>query len=208
MPVRARIAADTIDWDLASGDRVRVSMLLPRNRTVTEINENEAWTTTQVAAGQRKWHVRVAPQSQQDWDTFLNVIEVHQPGGVSNVQLVTSPSEQVEGAIIPGRGAPDVLALFNARPGPQLPMTSTGNGITDPANASKLRQAHVRTDGFSVRWTGGAAGTRVFIADLDSSRGWNIQVDEGRPHVVPAERTGALAQIVVEGAGLHTLRVW
>jgi hypothetical protein len=160
----ASISADVISWDLQSGDRVRVTMLLPRQRQITPIDEAQLWANSPIRPQQLKWQVRVAPESEEAWTTFLNVIEVHGPGVASSVQLVTSHEDDVQGALVRRPGNADLVAVFNAAPGPAL-RAPVGRNSYDAANANLLRQVRLRRKGFTIQWTS-ASQTEVFVADL------------------------------------------
>ncbi len=147
MPVRPSISADVLSWDLQSGDRVRVTMLLPRQRQITPIDEAQLWANSPIRPQQLKWQVRVAPESEEAWTTFLNVIDVHGPGAASSVQLVTSPEDDVQGALVRRPGNTDLVAVFNAAPGPAL-RAPVGRNSYDAANANLLRQVRLRRTGF------------------------------------------------------------
>ena len=131
----------------------------------------------------------------KDWDTFLNVIQVGDPGQVT---LVAVPGE-VEGARISRPGAPDVLALFNAQPGALLNPT--------PYHASHddaLRRARLRSSGFTVRWTADGDSTEVFVADLDPGKRWVAELD-GRVLTPSSAASSDLMRLLVTGSGGHSL---
>ena len=206
MPVRPSISADVLSWDLQSGDRVRVTMLLPRQRQVTPIDEAQLWAKSSIRPQQLKWQVRVAPESEETWTTFLNVIDVHGPGGASSVQLVTSPEDDVQGTLVRRPGNMDLVAVFNAAAGPAL-RAPLGRNSYDAANASLLRQVRLRRTGFTIQWASASQTTEVFVADLDSTKSWQYRVDSG-PSMPIALEAGGIGRVSVAGARSHTLVVF
>jgi hypothetical protein len=202
MPVRPSVSESVISWDLPSGDRVRVTMLLPRRRTVTPIDQSQLWSNSNLPAQQRKWHVRVTPESEQPWETFLNVIDVASPDAVTTAQLVTSAEDDVQGTLVRRQGSMDLVALFNAAPGRSSDLASY-----DPGLATLFRQARLRRAGFSVQWVSASQATQVFVADLDSTRSWQYRVDSGPSIPIPLS-DGGIARLTVEGARSHTLVIF
>ncbi len=206
MPVRPSISADVISWDLQSGDSVRVTMLLPRQRQVTPIDEAQLWANSSIRPQQLKWQVRIAPESEEGWTTFLNVIDVHGPGAISSAQLVTSAGNDVQGALIRRPGNLDLVAVFNAAAGPAL-RAPPGRNTYDAANADLLRQVRLRRTGFTVRWASASQATEVFVADLDSTKSWQYSVDS-EPPVPVTLSDGGIGRLTVAGARSHTLVVF
>jgi hypothetical protein len=202
MPVRPSISESVISWDVSSGDRVRVTMLLPRRRTVTPIDQSQFWSNSNLTTQQRKWHVRVTPESEQPWETFLNVIDVASPDAVTTAQLVTSAKDGIQGTLVRRQGNVDLVALFNAAPGRPSDLADY-----DPGSASLLRQARLRRTGFSVQWVSSSQSTEVFVADLDSSRNWQYSVNSG-PSMPIALSDGGIARLIVEGAGPQALVIF
>ena len=178
MPVWPTVSGDVISWDVPSGDRVSLTMLLPRERRVVPVNEAEIWASSPIRPEQRKWQVRVLPVSEQRWTTFLNVIDVHGPGEASSAQLVASAADDVQGALVRRPGSVDLVALFNAAPGAPLPGVP-GRDAYDPVNANLLRQVRLRRTGFTIQWTSASQTADVFVADLDPARTWRYRIDSG-----------------------------
>jgi hypothetical protein len=204
MPVRPSISADQISWDLPSRDRVRVTMLLPRQRQVTPIDEAQLWADSTILPEQRKWQVGIAPEPEQAWTTFLNVIDVHAPNGASSARLVTSAGDDVQGALIRRPGNTDLVAVFNAVPGPKLGVLPGGNGFYDSGNPGLLRQVRLRRTGFTIQWTSATQNTDVFVADLDPAKSWQYRVDSGPPMPIVLS-DGGIGRLTVTGARSHTL---
>ena len=207
MPVRPTISANTISWDVPSGDRVRVSLLLPRQHLVTPLDESDLWAKTAIRPEQRKWQVRVTPESEQTWMTFLNVIDVAAPGATSTAQLVASTGDDVQGTLIRRQGDSDVVAVFNAAAGPALRALPSGNGYYDPAQLTVIREARLRRTGFTIQWASASQRTEVFVADLEPTRSWQYRLDSG-PALPIALSDGGLGRLTVTGARSHTLVVF
>lgn len=204
MPVNPSVAGDTISWQTAV-DAVRVTMLLPRERTVATVDESQRWTEATVTANQRKWHVRVAPTNEQAWHTFLNVVQAHGGAAPADVALVTS-QEGVEGAVVRRAGRPDMVTLFNALPGAKIAALANGLGTYNAGNPSQIRQAHLRSTGFSVQWQSSSGTTRVIVADLNPAKAWQYRLNGGGS--VPLRVTpSGVGTIDVPGARTHTLNV-
>ena len=201
VPPTMSAGATAITWRTPGGQSVQWHPLLPAGSVKTPFDEaalkkagDPSWRTN-VEDRELKHHVKVWPGEKKDWDTFLNVIQVGDPGQVS---VVAVPGE-VEGARISRPGAPDVLALFNAQPSARLDPT--------PYHASHddaLRRAHLRSSGFSVRWTSDAEATEVFVADLDKGKRWVAELD-GRVLRPSSSASSDLMRLLVTGAGAHSL---
>lgn len=203
MPVTPSIAGDTISWETPV-DSLRVTMLLPRERTTTTVNESQKWGTS-VTASQKKWHVRIEPQSEQAWHTFLNVVQAHGGAAPAEVDLVTS-SDRVEGTVVRRAGMPDMVVLFNAMPSARIEALANGLGAHNPANLIQIRRAHVRSTAFNVQWRSGSASTRVIIADLDPAKTWQYRLNGGDSRPLRVTPSG-VATIDVTGARSQTLIV-
>jgi hypothetical protein len=205
-PVKPTFSRDQLSWELASGDLATLEMLLPRRRSIVVVDERQIWPDATMMPDQRKWHVRVAPEIKQGWDTFLNVIQIRGVETTVNAQLVENEGAQVQGALIDRQGASHALVLFNALPGPLLTALPNGNGFYDEAHTHILRTARLRNTGFSVTFSA-SSSTDVFIADLDPSRPWNIRVD-GLRAVPLGVQTSSLARVQIPGIGSHTITVY
>ena len=205
MPVRPTMSGSAMSWDISSGDRVQVTMLLPRQRKLTAIDETQIWATSGIRPQQLKWQVRIAPEAETPFTTFLNVIDVHEPGAAASAQLLTSAADDVHGTLIRRSGSTDVVAVFNAAPGQALRGPDVAGAAT--TNADALRQVRVRRTGFTIQWTAATQATQLFVADLDPARSWQYRVDSGP--ALPLMRPGeAIGRVTVPGAGAHTLAVF
>jgi hypothetical protein len=208
VPVRPTISANTVSWDLGSGERARVTILLPRQQSVTGIDESELWAkNTPVRVEQRKWQIRIMPESEQTWTTFLNVIDVAGAGMTSSAQLVTSSSDDVQGTLIRHQGQSDVVAVFNAAQGPTLQASPGAGGYSNPAQLKLLHDARLRRSGFTIQWPSASQVTDVYVADLDPARSWQYRVNSGPARSVTLQ-DGGIARLTVTGAGSQTLVVF
>jgi hypothetical protein len=205
MPVRPSITGDTIAWQTPTGDALRVNMLLPRERTVTTVDEAQKWPESVVRAEQRKWNARISPAAEQPWVTFLNVVQAHGGAAPADVQALAS-NDGVEGALVRRTGVPDVVVLFNALPSPRIEALPNGLGSYEPHHAPQIRGARLRSTGFTVQWQGATASTRILIADLDPLKPWRYRVDGGESRALPVKASG-LAVVEVSGVRAHTITV-
>lgn len=202
MPVSPVMGATSVSWSTPGGQPVRLTPLLPLGSTKVVQDEtvlartDPAWNAA-VAASELKYHVRIQPATVQPWDTFLNVIQVGEPGAVT----LRSLPGQVEGALISRPGQSDILALFNAAPGPKLV-----EAAFDPSHAPVLRRAHLRSTGFTMNWNAEATATEVFLADLDPGKRWAAAADGVNVADFEASPDG-LAKFTISGAGAHSLKL-
>ena len=207
-PVRPNIDGDRIAWDVRSGDLSELTMLLPRDRDTTAIDETQLWTTASMQAGQRKWMIRIVPDEERKWLTFLNVLNVHDRSRSATAELVTSTTaEDVQGALVHREGQNDVVALFNAEPGPSLNAGNSSRGAYEAATQSTLQGVRLKHKGFTVQWTSATNATDVFVADLDPGRTWQYRVDGGPSTGLSLSEAG-LGRFVVSGSRTHTLIVF
>ncbi len=203
-PVNPSISGNTIAWQTPT-DAVRVTMLLPRERTVSTVDESQKWAAATVRADQRKWHVRIGPAAEGAWHTFLNVVQAYGGSAPADVDLVNS-SDRVEGTVVHRAGHPDMVVLFNATPSGRIEGLANGLGTYNAGNPGQLRSARMRSNGFSVQWQSSAGSTRVIVADLDPSRTWQYRLNGGDSRTLRVSMSG-VATIEVSGARSHTLAV-
>ena len=173
MPVRPTIQQSSISWTTPGGQQVRWLPLLPES-VKTDYDEkalkksgDAAWKGG-VTDSELRYHVKVWPVTKKDWDTFLNVIQVGDGGAVALVK----GSDQAEGVHVARVNQPDVVAMFNAQPSSLLEQAAY-----HPSHDAALRTAHLRSTGYSVKWTAVASATDLLLADLDPTRRWVVEVD-------------------------------
>jgi hypothetical protein len=203
MPVRPSYEQATIRWSTPGGQEVTWSPLLPADGVRTIHDElalrragDPAWKGA-ITDAELKYHVRVRPRREDDWETFLNVVQVGSPGAVDLVSV----ADQIDGVRVSRPGEADVLALFNAVPGTQLEQTHYHSSHRDV-----LRRAHVRSSGFDVTWIARADETDIYLPDLDSSLRWRVTVDN-QLTIALTPASSDVMKLKVNGAGAHTLRV-
>lgn len=201
MPVAPTIGLSTVTWSTPGGQNVRWSPLLPEGVIKTQYDELVLRTSVDpvwrdyIDPAELKYHVRLWPAVKQDWDTFLNVIQVGDAGGL---ELIRQPGE-VDGVRVSRPGLSDVVALFNARPSSKLDETAY-----HPSHDAALRRAHVRSTGYTVTWHANTVDTLVYIADLDTKKIWSVAID-GRSGAPFTPTASNLTIVPVNSGGTHTL---
>lgn len=203
MPVRPTIEPSRISWSTPGGQRIQWSPLLPVASVKTEYDEKAlqkggepAWKSA-VRDAELKYHVKVWPASKSAWDTFLNVIQVGDAGAVA----VVKGTDQTEGVHVSRVNQSDVIVMFNAQPSSPLEPAAY-----HPSHDQALRTARLRSSGYSVKWTSAADSTDIFLADLDPTKRWVVQVD-GRVLIPVIPGSTALLRFIVDAPGTHTLTV-
>lgn len=207
MPVVPAITPEAITWHTAGGQTVRVNTLLPTDQSRTVYDEAANGLKGTIRSSELKYQVRIAPTADRRWDTFLNVIQASDSTtGLSNI-LVSSTNNGTKGVLIKRPGHTDVLALFNATQGPDLPSSKVVNGYleTDSTLLSRLNTNRLHANGFTVFWAAGTT-TKVHLMDLDPAKQWMVAVD-GLPEASLAVSSGSMAIVTVPGSGSHTLQV-
>lgn len=210
-PVRPRLSPDAIAWTTPRGQQVRVSTLWPTGQNRIVVDEDAAWPDEFPfpEKSEQKWHTRIVPATEQQWDAFLNVVQVFDAGVFLRNTRLRSREGEVQGVLAQRGGHADVLALFSVRPGPDLPQpTIHDDGVSEynPAVPGILRGARLLRAGYTVGWTAGSTRTDLFLFDLDPGRRWVASVDGGAESAVRLSRQG-LGRLTVTGARSHTLRL-
>jgi hypothetical protein len=205
-PVEPMLMSDSISWTLPDDQRVSVDTLLPQSQRRLLYDERKLWPT-RVPEAEKKWQVRIVPTTEQQWDTFLNVVQVFDSGASLANSVIRSEDKSVEGVLVKRSGHDDVVALFNAASGSQLPDPRKGAVSVFDANAdTMLDRARVRPGGFTVKWTATTASSSVLLFDLDRTRSWRVSID-GRAAVAVTVSAQGVGTIAVAGAGAHTMSV-
>ncbi|HTE17620.1 MAG TPA: hypothetical protein VK689_04470, partial [Armatimonadota bacterium] len=183
MPVPPTQTEEGLTWQTAGGQGVKVSTLLPVGQRRTLIDEDELWPEdySHPIKEEQKWQVRITPPVEQQWDTFLNVVQAFDAGTPLSSTLVRSAGGEAEGTLLRRETDPDTLVLFGAK-----------------------AAGRVLTSGYRVSWTAVTAGADLFLMDLDPSRSWSVSVDGGAPAAVKVSGQG-VGRLFVRGAGSHTL---
>ncbi len=200
MKTSPTIVGSTITWVTPKGQPVAWQTLLPAAQTKTVYDE------TSLAASDEFWgraiipselgqHVRVSPATVQDFDTFLNTVQV----GVAGVATLVEQAGEVQGVHLTRPTQDDALAVFNAKAA--APLVDVAY---DPSHAAALDRAHLRATGYQVTWTA-TAQTLVFLLDLDPAKTWTRSVDGSA--AVALTLDNGMATFAVPSAGLHRLTV-
>jgi hypothetical protein len=116
MPMPPSLQPNEITWNTAQS-QIKLNTLLPPNQRRQVVDETATWGAADAPASEKKWQVKIAPQFDQDWDTFLNVISVHDTGTMVQNTLVTSAGGLAEGALIERANHNNVLVMFNSKLG-------------------------------------------------------------------------------------------
>jgi hypothetical protein len=208
-PVAPTVSPQTISWSTANND-LTVSTLLPSAQNRTVYNENDLWTDSVVIPSEKKWQVRVTPAAEAQWDTFLNVVQASDHGLPLTNTLVTSSAGETQGVLIQRPQHDEVLVLFNAVQGPDLPQPTLTNGFSayNPAVPQILSQVHWLQNGYSVTWNGTPGRTQsVFLVDLSPSASWSASVDGAAPSAIVVSDHGIGRLRIAGGTGKHVIKL-
>lgn len=209
-PVKPTLTPEAITWTTAGGQQVRATTLLPQFARREVVDEDAAWPDDYPfpAKSEQKWYTRITPAVPQPWDTFLNVVQVYDAGTALSNTSVHSALGEVEGVLVQRQGHPDVLTLFNAKPGPALPQPTidhdTGTSVYNPDATRILRGVRLLSSGYAVNWSSGTERTELYLLDLDPTRSWTARVDGGTASPLSVSSQG-LGHLTVSGSGDHSL---
>jgi hypothetical protein len=206
MPTDPVLAADAISWSTPNGQEVTVSTLLPTGQRRVVFDEKQLWVG-RVSDAEKKWQVRILPHMDRPWDTFLNVVQAYDaPASLSN-RLLRSDDQSAEGVLVRRGGHDDMVLMFNARPGSEIPDARDGAVSRFDARAdSMLDRVRPRSAGYVLRWTSGSAATTVMLFDLTPSTRWQFKLDGGPARDLSVSAQG-VSTLSVPGAGAHTVTV-
>ncbi|HET6572884.1 MAG TPA: fibronectin type III domain-containing protein [Fimbriiglobus sp.] len=185
-PVTPTLTPGAITWTTAGGQEVRVSTLQPLNQTRTVYNEDDLWPNPpywNFYDSEKNYQVRVVPTTEQQWDTFLNVTQVSDPGTALTNVGVRSAGGEASGVLVQRGGLADALVMFGAQQG-----------------------TRVLSTGYSMNWTAGASGTDLYLVDLDASKTWSVQVNGGAATPLTVSSQG-VAQLTVAGTGAQSVQL-
>lgn len=208
MPVKPVLAPEAITWSTPNGQNVRVSTLLPAKQVKVTYDEKKIGIPGYHHKREEKWQARLWPEEEKQWDTFLNVVQVYDDGVKPHNTVVRSAGGEAEGVLVRREAHPEVLVMFGAAPGPELPGVQLRESRSryDPKTAEILKTVRLRKEGYTVGWTTQADGTDVFLMDLDPDRQWKAVADGGAERVLEVSPQG-VARLAVPGAGAHTLQL-
>ncbi len=207
-PVTPTLTTGGFTWQTSGGQTVRVATLLPVNPTRTIYSDSGLNLSGTIRSSELRYQIRLAPQADQRWDTFLNVIQAYSGSPSLTNALVSSTNGAAQGALIRRPNHPDVLALFDAAQGPDLPASKVVSSYlqVDSTLLDRLNTNRLFSSGYTVTWSAAASSTTVFLADLDPATQWFAAVD-GQPEAALAVSPQGLARRTVSGAGSHTLQL-
>ena len=208
MPVAPTTMGRVAQWPVSAKQQGRLTTLLPADAVAQIVDESGWWPTAPMPASERKWHLVIKPATDRQWDTFLNVVQAHDNAIVPTSDLVRTSTGDVDGALVHRPGSGDVLALFNAAVGPNLPgPTLVGDRSRfRPEVPGVLDAVRLRRTGYALAFSSNTASTDVFVLDLDPAKLWGVTVDNGLETPVVIGGDG-VARAAVIGAGAHVLRV-
>ncbi len=205
MPVAPTLTPSGISWTTPGGQNINVSTLLPVNQQKTAYDETQlGWISWTIVPTEEKWQARIAPAVDAQWDTFLNVVQAYDTGTTLANTMVRSDGGQAEGALIQRGSQDDVLALFSAQMGVQVPVTLpiANVSVYNPNMLAQIGAVRILGAGYSVTWTGGSAQTEVMLMDLDPNRTWTAVVDGNAGISVPVSNQG-IGRFSLNGVGTH-----
>ncbi len=171
-PVVPTIAGQSATWAYgtgASAGTARVSWLDP-SLTATAINEATAWNTpayANVVASEKLHHVQLVPPDADGFHALVTVLEFGSPAAFRTITPIAEGD--VTGVRLARAGQADLVALFNAAPGPVLQSVSSAQGVYGASNPGTLATVRLRTTpvvytpaaGARVWWPETAEGVRV-----------------------------------------------
>lgn len=200
MPVRPSLGTDGRSYSWPVGNtRVHVRQVLPpEDAKHTVVDEKTDVISGSIFDEQRKFAVHSVPAVPRDFDTFLHVISANRDGEAITASPITSGD--IQGVRLSRPGKSDVIALFNAKPGPKLTTTATGGRyVRDTNKITDIVAARVLKTGFDVRLPSPAT---VYVADLDPQIAWEAFLNQTRLNVT---RYGDLFRLSLPSSG--TLRL-
>ena len=202
MPVQPALSADAIRWTAEGSQTAQVTTLLPAAQNRTIYDESVYYSTgSTIPVAERKWQVRITPQVDQQWDVFLNVVQVGDAGVTFSNELLSASSGDASGVLIHVPGGDDTVVMFNAVKGQNLPAYQ--KGLADIATI--LEGVRVRSTPYSFGFTSATAASRVFLCDLTPTVAW-VAIVDGAAQKVSFDG-GGVAVVKVAGAGQHTIQL-
>src|SRR5579871_1318128 len=206
-PVQPTISGNAISWTTAGGQKVRVNTLLPLATNKQALDETTLTWPQSILPNEFHWQVRVSPSTQQQWDTFLNVVQAYDNGTtLTNTLVKGTAGEAAEGVLVSRTNLNDTLALFSARNTGTVPPTPINGNVSayNPNMINLLAAASTLEVGYTVSWTSSTAQTDLYLANLDATKNWVASVDGGASNPILVSNQG-LGRTHVSGAGVHTL---
>jgi hypothetical protein len=127
---------------------------------------------------ERKWQARVVPAKEQQWDTFLNVVQAHDPEASLANTLVRDSAGEAEGVLVHRGGANDAVVMFNAKPGLALKQPTRKGALSVYAGdtQARLEAVRLRSAGYTMTWSASTTNGRLSVA-LRPDLVWSVRVD-------------------------------
>jgi hypothetical protein len=202
-PVKPTTTSTGFQWTQGS-QTVDVKTLLPSGVQPWYVDEKIRYSSiTSFDDNEKNWQTRLV--SNNDWETFLNVIIAKESSYTANAQLISGAG--VSGALVTRSGQPDLVAVFNAKPSAKLPADNTGaNWKYDSARVPLLDNVRLRQSGFTFSWSASNAVTTVLLFDLDPSIVWTYKIGSGAYQSLSVDANG-IARVALSGTGAKTLEV-
>jgi hypothetical protein len=174
------IAGSDATWT-AGSEQVELSILAPASMktSVTDEKTITDWPSNFPGAAERHFYIAIAPQTDQSYDTFLNVLQVSDSLVSQKPLRIASADGGMEGALISRPGQNDAVVLFSA-----------------------TQATRIRGSAFTFSVTPGSGGFDVYVADLDTSKGWTSSV--GGDLTVDM---GGLSRVSVGSGGAQTITI-
>lgn len=211
-PVSPTVTSNYIDWTYSTGESARIWNLLPTDLDKTIESQATTWPTYFQPgywdANQPKYDVRVEPQTDRQWDTFLNVHHAYTstPATVATVQDTTNG---VDAALVTV-GSANTLTAFNAVQGPDVPnpyLAAHNYGYYNTAGvASILDTVRFRDTGYELTFAAGANATKALLFDLDPGTVWTYKINAGTETALSVDANG-IGIIDIATTGTVTLTI-
>lgn len=197
-------AGDAFSWTTESGAAAKMTVGFPADYTATIVNEDTTthwanWNATIKAMPQSRFHVRIAPTDNVQFNTFGTVHEIGTAGTINPKE----DAGKVQGFHVVRAVGQDVLALFNSEQSANLT-----NLTTDHASHNEsVESARFRESGYTITWTADdAAGTLVILNDLNPANTWTYTINGGGSNAITEDANGH-ASFTVTGTGAKTIVV-
>ena len=201
MPVSPAVTSTSISWQTPGGQNVRVDTLLPADNLKEIRDETVVGVPGYHQESEEKWHVRMTPGAEREWDTFLNVAQGYDGTGDATVTLKQASAGEAQGVHLTDRAGGDVVAMFNSHWAGRLAVPPYG-GQTDDA----LKAARMHIAGYTFSWTCQTSPTKVYLMDLDPSCVWYYKLNGGAQTALTVSAQ-AMARLTITGTGARTLEI-
>ena len=192
-------SANAFTWKTPGNQNVQLTTLLPQQFHETQYDEKQLWANQRIpVAEEKKYQLRIAPQNDEDWNTFLNVIQVHDNIPLENT-LITSVDGSVEGTLIRREGEHDAALFFGAKPGVKLAKEPFGDKL------DTIAHSRIISTNFSVSLTSSSQQTDLYFADLDTGKNWTLY--DNTISVPVTVSSQGLGKATLQTAGNHLIEL-